>query len=35
MTDHPEQGLREIYHNPVSGYQSAEKLYRRAKEDRR
>jgi transposase InsO family protein len=28
-----EQGLREIYHNPVSGYQSAEKLYRRAKED--
>ena len=25
-----EQGLREIYYNPASGYQSAERLYKKA-----
>ena len=27
-----EQGLRDIYYNPSEGYQSAEKLYQKAKE---
>ena len=28
-----EQGLRDIYYNPGTGYQSAEKLYRKAREE--
>ena len=28
-----EQGLREIYYNPATGYQSAERLYKRALEE--
>ena len=28
-----EQGLRDIYYDPGTGYRSAEKLYQKAKED--
>ena len=28
-----EQGLRDIYYGPKTGYRSAEKLYQKAKED--
>ena len=28
-----EQGLRNIYYDPKTGYQSAERLYQKAKED--
>ena len=28
-----EQGLRDIYYNPKTGYQSAERLYQKALED--
>ena len=28
-----EQGLRDIYYEPKTGYRSAEKLYQKAKED--
>ena len=28
-----EQGLREIYYNPATGYQSAERLYKKALEE--
>ena len=28
-----EQGLRDIYYNPKSGYQSSERLYKKALKD--
>ena len=28
-----EQGLRDLYYNPKTGYQSAERLYQKALED--
>ena len=28
-----EQGLRDVYYDPGTGYRSAEKLYQKAKED--